>query len=494
MTKRGILGLGMCGLGVGYFLWYTPYSGLAKAISGGLPPGIDHPVGGLVLLPATILGQVAAMPVFVFFGGWLRYSGRRRIAGRSIPFPSRHTAESAVWMAFIVGTTTLNFTFPGASIVLVLVLMRISTLIISPIVDLMRRRKIHWYSAAALTLCMLSAVIALTDIGNYTLTAGALLSLSFYALGYYLRFRIMSVHAKTSNLQRDRRYFIEEHMTTPLVLLVMAGVPALIDQGPWMHALRIGFTSFLVTAAVFPALLIGVCYEGLFIMTSLIFINRREFSFGAPVHVCASLLAGVAASFILHGAFGAPLPSTAQYLAAVMVIAAACILSYETIKAFFARRYARPAAAPGPIMFVCGGNTSRSPMAAAIARAELAAGGGTPRWPIGSAGVSVRSPGAPISPQAVRALAELGVDAPLDHRSRQLTPEMCVKTSTVYCMTRSQRDLVAALAPAAAARTVCLDPEADLPDPAGQPLQAYRDCAARFQTLVRQRLQEQWAR
>jgi protein-tyrosine-phosphatase len=491
MAKRGMLGLGMCGLGVGYFLWYTPYSGLAKAISGALLPGIHHPVGGLVLLPATVLGQLVSMPVFVFLGGWLRYSGRRRIAGRSIPCPSRYTAESAVWMALIVGTTTLNFTFPGASIVLMLVLMRISTIIISPIVDLMRRRRIHWYSAAALTLCLLSAVIALTDIHNYKLTVGALLSLGFYALGYYLRFRIMSTHAKTGNLQRDRQYFIEEHMTTPLVLLLMVGMPALIDQGPWMHALRLGFTSFLVTPAVVPALLIGVCYEGLFIMTSLIFLNRREYSFCAPVHVCSSLMAGIAASFILHGAFGAALPDDAQYVAAVMVIVAACILSYETIKAFLARTHGRLATAPAGIMFVCGGNTSRSPMAAAIARAELAANGGTPRWPVGSAGVSVRSPGTSISPEAVTALVELGVDAPLDHRSRQLTPEMCIETKMVYCMTRTQRDLVMALAPAAAARTVCLDPEADVPDPAGQPLDAYRDCAARFRTLIRARLQEQ---
>jgi protein-tyrosine-phosphatase len=491
MAKRGVLGLSMCGLGVGYFLWYTPYSGLAKAISGGLLPGIHHPVGGLMLLPATVLGQLVAMPVYVSAGGWLRYSGRRRIAGRSIPFPSRYTAESAVWMALIVGTTTLNFTFPGASIVLMLVLMRISTIVISPIVDLLRQRKIHWYSAAALTLCLFSAGIALTDIHNYKLTAGALLSLGCYALGYYMRFRIMSTRAKTGNLQRDRQYFIEEHMTTPFVLLLMAGIPALIDQGPWMHALRLGFTSFLGTPAVIPALAIGVCYEGLFIMTSLIFLNRREYCFCAPVHVCSSLIAGVAASLILHGAFGAALPDAAQYVAALMVIGAACILSYQTIKAYLARRQGRLASAPGLIMFVCGGNTSRSPMAAAIARAELAANGGPPRWPVGSAGVSVRLPGEPISPEALTALVEMGVDAPVEHRSRQLTPEMCTDTKMVYCMTRTQRDLVVALAPAAAARTVCLDPEADVPDPAGQPLDAYRDCAARFRTLIRARLREQ---
>jgi hypothetical protein len=309
MEKRRVVVLGMFALGFGYFLWYTPYSALAKGISGGLLPGVDGPVGGLVLLPATVIGQLVAMPVFVLASGWWRYSRRRRIVGRDLLFPVRITAESAFWMAIIVGTTTLNFTFQGASIVFMLVLMRIGTLIIAPTMDLIRRRAIPWYCQAALALCMLSAVIALTDISNYKLTIGAILSLGGYCVAYYLRFRLMSLHAKTGDIPLDRRYFIEEHMTTPIMLLLIVGVPALIGQGAWMHALQVGFTSFLATPAVFPALMIGVCYEGLFIMTSLIFIDRRGFSFGMPVHVTASLLAGVVASLALHGAFGRRCPA-----------------------------------------------------------------------------------------------------------------------------------------------------------------------------------------
>src|SRR6266496_855280 len=93
MSKRRMTAFGMFALGVGYFLWYTPYSALAKAISGGMLPGMDHPIGGLVLLPAHVLGQLLAMPVFVLASGWWRYSGRRRIAGRDLPFPGRYTAE-----------------------------------------------------------------------------------------------------------------------------------------------------------------------------------------------------------------------------------------------------------------------------------------------------------------------------------------------------------------------------------------------------------------
>jgi protein-tyrosine-phosphatase len=495
MSKRRMTAFGMFALGVGYFLWYTPYSALAKSISAGMLPGMDQPIGGLVLLPAHVLGQLLAMPVFVLATGWWRYARRRRIAGRDVPFPGRYTAEAAFWMAIIVLTTTLNFTFQGASIVLMLVLMRIGTLIISPTMDLVRRWRIHWYSAAALTLCMVSAVIALTDISNYTLTLGAVLSLGFYCLGYTMRFRVMSTQAKTGDRERDRRYFIEEHMTTPVMMLALVAIPALINAGPWMHALRIGFTTFFTSPVVIAALLIGVCYEGLFIMTSLIFLDQREFSFCMPVHVTSSLLAGVAASFALNGLYAAPLPSNAQYIAALIVCCAAVMLSYPTVRAYLARRKARQVnmrqvLAARQLLFVCGGNTSRSPMAAAIARAELAADPATRNWQVGSAGLTV-TPGASITPEAMAALRDLGVNAPDDHRSRQLTPELCVDTDVVYCMTRAQRDQVIALVPDAADRIVCLDPDADIPDPSGQPREAYRECAARLRTLIRTHLTQQ---
>jgi hypothetical protein len=131
-------------------------------------------------------------------------------------------------------------------------------------------------------------------------------------------------------------------MTTPILMLAMVGIPALIGVGPWMESLRAGFTTFFATPQVIPAMLIGVCYEGLFIMTSLIFLDRREFTFNMPVHVCASLLAGVVASLALAGMFGAALPSSSQYVAAGIVIFAAFLLSYPTVRQYLERRSQRP--------------------------------------------------------------------------------------------------------------------------------------------------------
>jgi protein-tyrosine-phosphatase len=430
--------------------------------------------------------MLLTMPLFLLASGWWQHARTRRIAGVRVPFPGPETAKSAFYMSLIVATTTLNFTFAGISILFVLVLERLETLILAPTMDLIRRRKIHLYSRIALGLCALAAIITLTDADNYRLSLFAAFSILTYLAGYTGRFDLMSRHAKTGR-PIDRRYFVEEHMTTPVLLTLWLAGLALINQGPAMHAIRDGFTSFLTTPAGLWAMGIGVCYEGLFIFTSLIFIDRRGFAFGMPVHVCASLLAGVAASFVLRAIYGTAAPSTAQLVAATCVSGAALVLSYPAL-----RRLLRPTPATAAlarlVLFVCGTNTCRSAMAAAIARAELARGNGqADGWRVGSAGVNVAAPGAPMAVEAQAALRELGV-AVNGHQAQSLTRELCQQSEAIYCMTTAQRDAVLDLAPEAAGKVFSLDPDGDLPDPHGQPAEAYQSLSQRLQGLVRQRL------
>ena len=142
------------------------------------------------------------------------------------------------------------------------------------------------------------------------------------------------------------------------------------------------------------------------------------------------------------------------------------------------------------IVFVCDGNTGRSPSAAAVLRSELA------RWPGGgegifatSAGVAVRSPGAPMAPAAAAALRELGVGVH-PHASRPLTRDLVARASLILCMTNGQRDEVLALVPEAAATTLRLDPHADLPTPEHDSGDAWSGFAVQVRGLVRDRLQE----
>ncbi len=479
---------GLFGLATGYFAWYVPYAGLTKALSSGLLPGL-RPVGGLVLLPASALGTLVGAPVFLTLARWWRYSGRRQPFGLDLPLPGRKTLAAGFWMALIIGTTTLNYTFIGASILLMLLLMRGGVLILSPIVDTLRRRKVHAHSWAALALSLAAVAVALRDVTSYHLVWLAAVSVGLYLTGYVGRFTIMSKHAKRGVEDADRRYFVEEHVAAPVWLVALCAVPAVIGHGPQMADLREGFTSFLTTPAAIPAFVIGLLYECLFVFGTLIYLDRREYTFGVPANRCASLFSGVVASMGVAWLFSAARPSSAQFEAAGVIVLAVLALSYPSIVEALAAR--RPVGVPATrvgqrlLLFVCGGNTCRSPMAAAIAQAELAPANGVG---VLSAGVSAR-PGEPMTREAGQVLDELGVDAGR-HRSRAVTPELIEAADAVWCMTRAQRDAVVAMAPHAAERTFCLDPKADVPDPVGQPLHVYRACAARLQELVRRRLTE----
>lgn len=73
------------------------------------------------------------------------------------------------------------------------------------------------------------------------------------------------------------------------------------------------------------------------------------------------------------------------------------------------------------ILFVCTGNTCRSPIAAAAAEAELARRG----WlhvRVASAGTAA-APAAPASEHAVAVLREVGIDIS-GHRARAVSPEL----------------------------------------------------------------------
>jgi protein-tyrosine-phosphatase len=126
------------------------------------------------------------------------------------------------------------------------------------------------------------------------------------------------------------------------------------------------------------------------------------------------------------------------------------------------------------ILFVCGGNTCRSAMAEAIARAKLAAAGTgsthpgepgrTPTWQALSAGLTART-GQPMSLPARLALRELGVP-PGRHRARQLSPDLIHRADIIYVMTAAQRDAIVDMVPAAVTKIARLDPTRDVPEPA----------------------------
>lgn len=107
-------------------------------------------------------------------------------------------------------------------------------------------------------------------------------------------------------------------------------------------------------------------------------------------------------------------------------------------------------ALPRRLLFVCHGNTCRSPMAVGIARSRLRsmAQGGSFR--IEGAGVAVRVPGAPADPRAVRCAGAHGIDLAWS-RSRPVGPADFRDFDLLVSLDHDVTRRLHALAPAAGA-------------------------------------------
>jgi protein-tyrosine phosphatase len=148
------------------------------------------------------------------------------------------------------------------------------------------------------------------------------------------------------------------------------------------------------------------------------------------------------------------------------------------------------------ILFVCSGNTCRSPMAAGLARTLLAKERSIGEDDLPNAGLQVISAGVSATtgdmaaPEAAAVVRELGGDLGT-HRSRLLDKDLVQEADVIYCMTRKHQQAVLALAPDAAGRTFLLDPTGDIPDPIGQNITVYRHTAEQILENLWDRLKEE---
>lgn len=476
-------------LALGYFGFYVPYGALTKALSNGLFSDSGQTISGFQMLPSVVIATFIMLAVISYFMGWYRFAGTKQIFGTNIPFATnKWTFFSGIATAFIIITTTLAYSFVGISIVFAALLMRGGVLLMAPLVDLGYKRSVKWYSVAALLLSLCALLLMFSEKGGYNLSIIAGLNIGFYLMGYVFRLQFMTKIAKDGDKETNYKFFAEEMYVAMYSIVLIPAILAITSLGSIGSDLYLGFVEFTRTPLVFPALGIGALYACLYVFGSRIYLNYRENTFCIPINRCASLLAGVVASLILGYFTGNSFVSSTQLMSAGILGLATLFLAYPAFSKMLGwTSNLENGSSYKSYLFVCPGNTGRSPMAEKICRHRIneilkVENIQTSNIEIFSAGISP-DVGSAISDGAKLALEELEIYS-LDHEARELNNEMVRKANVVFCMSESHRKDIVNKFPASTLKVVCIDPEGSLPVPHGQDINTYKQCARVLDNLI----------
>jgi hypothetical protein len=310
-----------------YFISYIPNIILTRLATSGVHPERGRALTGLETLPVSLIVNLVLTYAFIWLSGWHRDAHGRHIAGVRVPVPTRYTVLSGIGTALVLFTVPLSFTFTNVSIPFIQLLMRGDILIIAPLVDFMFGRKVRWYSWTALVIVGIALTFVVHQRGGFHLPPLAIATVVLYTVGYFLRLAVMTRISKSGDASSVRRYFAEEKLIAlPMSVVALAAV-GFLGAGSQADELAWGFTRawsdpvfVLLAGGGFTLTIISV-------FAAIILLNPRENSYCVPLERSSSLLAGLAAAFVLHLFWNQPAPTGSELIGAALLLGAIVLLT-----------------------------------------------------------------------------------------------------------------------------------------------------------------------
>jgi hypothetical protein len=310
-----------------YTLLYVPNIVLTRWLATTEYAPLGRPLTGLEMLPASQILSGLMTLAFVWAAGWWRYAHQAEVMGRRVPCPTRWTVISGLGTSLILVTVPLSLTFPGVSIPFMQLLMRGDILLIAPIVDFVTGRKVRWYSWVALVLVGAGLFLGIRARGGLNLPPLAILTVALYVVGYFSRLFVMSKVSKTGAEGSVRGYFVEEKMVgIPMAIVVLAVLSAL-GQGDQPDQLSWGFVGVWSSSLLPHITFLAVTLFLVSVVAAVILLNPRENTFCVALERAGSLLAGVAATYVLAFTSGQPLPTGVELIGAALLVLAVLLLT-----------------------------------------------------------------------------------------------------------------------------------------------------------------------